>query len=367
MESLKTQLQEETRLLEWDNARQNVEPQKSRFIDAFFSMDFTRPLNEQTKQKLQECVDLAWQGLFSPKPEGCAKELLHDYLEPRQRQRLDEQFDKIAIGSREIKDLLQQRGLLQTTIRELKRKQIHLEALHDDGTLHQLQDEMKAVQAELNQLNEKAGDLNRQIAEAKKTLDDHRSVYEREHAKFIETTPVKSNLRKSEKVLDLIKELMPRLFSLKTKELSHAVTDIFKQLAHKEQVDKIEIDEKGVSRLLSREGVEITLDRSAGENQIFATALIAGLAKVSGYTFPMVVDTPLGRLDSKHRKHILNFWLSDPNRQIILLSQDKEIDGQTFENLRSHVCKYYLLKHRQLGEGVGVTAAYENEYFGGAA
>ncbi len=143
------------------------------------------------------------------------------------------------------------------------------------------------------------------------------------------------------------------------------MTAIFKQLAHKkEQVDRIEIDENGMSRLLSREGTEITLDRSAGENQIFATALIAGLAKTSGFHFPMVVDTPLGRLDSLHRQHILDFWLSDPSRQIILLSQDKEIDEEVFSSLRDKVSKYYLLKHKQLGDGIGVTFAFEDKYFG---
>ena len=303
IDQLKNQLQEEAHLLDWENKRQSVEPQKEHFIDAFFSTDFTRPLDENTKKKLEESVDSAWQSLFSPKPEGCAEYLMHDYLEPRQRQRLNEQFEKIAIGYQEIKALLQQRSTLQNNIQELKREYIRLQALHDDGTLQQLQDDLKTLQTELDKLNEEFGDLNRHITELESKVADQRSTYEREHAKFIDTTPIKSNLRKSERVIELINELMPRLFSIKTNELSKTVTAIFKQLAHKkEQVDRIEIDENGMSRLLSSEGTEITLDRSAGENQIFATALIAGLAKTSGFHFPMVVDTPLGRLDSLHRR-----------------------------------------------------------------
>lgn len=365
IDQLKNQLQEEAQLLDWENKRQSVEPQKKHFIDAFFSTDFTIPLDENTKKKLEESVDIAWQSLFNPKPEGCAEYLMHDYLEPRQRQRLNEQFEKIVVGYQEIKALLQQRSTLQNNIQELKREYIRLQALHDDGTLQQLQDELKTLQTELDKLNEEFGDLNRHITELDSKVADQRSTYEREHAKFIDTTPIKSNLRKSERVIELINELMPRLFSIKTKELSKSVTAIFKQLAHKkEQVDRIEIDENGMSRLLSREGTEITLDRSAGENQIFATALIAGLAKTSGFHFPMVVDTPLGRLDSLHRQHILDFWLSDPSRQIILLSQDKEIDEEVFSSLRDKVSKYYLLKHKQLGDGIGVTFAFEDKYFG---
>ena len=100
------------------------------------------------------------------------------------------------------------------------------------------------------------------------------------------------------------------------------------------------------------------------ENQIFATALIAGLAKVSNIKAPMVVDTPLGRLDSKHRNNIVDFWLSDTDRQIILLSQDEEIDADFLKRIKKSVSKTYLLEHQDDGEGIGRTTAKANAYFG---
>ncbi len=44
---------------------------------------------------------------------------------------------------------------------------------------------------------------------------------------------------------------------------------------------------------------------SAGEQQIVTTAIIWGLARASGHVFPMIVDTPLGRLDETHRGKLL--------------------------------------------------------------
>lgn len=365
MTNLKNQLQQEATLLEWENKKQSVEPQKERFISSFFATDFfSGPFADLTaKNKLRESVDVAWQGLFNPQPEGCAKELIHNYLEPRQRQRLDEQFSKIQVTEREINKLLEGRASLDKEIETLLKDRIRLEALHDDGTLHQLQQDLKEIETELDSLNQKLGDKNRHITTLESEAHDKRSTYEREHDIFLKATPIKSNLRKAERVIDLIKELLPELFGLKTKALSDSVTEIFIKLAHKKQITRIEIDEKGMSRLLSSEGKEISLDRSAGENQIFATALIAGLAKTSGFHTPLVVDTPLGRLDSEHRKRILDYWLSDPDRQTILLSQDEEIDADVYSRISPHVAKTYLLKHEQLGEGVGKTVAVENKYF----
>ncbi len=78
----------------------------------------------------------------------------------------------------------------------------------------------------------------------------------------------------------------------------------------------------------------------------------------------MVVDTPMGRLDSQHRSNILNYWISNKNRQVILLSQDTEINTDYFKEHKDKICKSYLLVHTELGPGSGKTQAIENEYFG---
>ena len=77
----------------------------------------------------------------------------------------------------------------------------------------------------------------------------------------------------------------------------------------------------------------------------------------------MVVDTPLGRLDSKHRDNILKFWTADQSRQVILLSQDEEIDFHFYKEIAESVCKTYLLDHTDVGDGIGRTTAKEGKYF----
>ena len=77
----------------------------------------------------------------------------------------------------------------------------------------------------------------------------------------------------------------------------------------------------------------------------------------------LVVDTPLARLDSEHRKNILNFWTSQKKRQVILLAQDEEIDADMFKSISGSVGKSYLLEHNDLGRGVGRARAVENQYF----
>jgi DNA sulfur modification protein DndD len=72
-------------------------------------------------------------------------------------------------------------------------------------------------------------------------------------------------------------------------------------------------------------------------------------------------------LDSKHRANILNFWISNTNRQVILLSQDEEIDADFYKRIKKNVSATFLLEHEDVGDGLGRTTVVPNKYFGGAA
>ncbi len=215
----------------------------------------------------------------------------------------------------------------------------------------------------MDKLSEDARTDDRKVNALEAQVASQRAEYERERKKLDDSSPVRAAMEKSERVRKVIDAVIPALFPLKVKELGTAMTSVYKQLAHKDQVSKIEIHNDGTSRILGNSGKEITFDRSAGENQIFATALIAGLAKVSHVKAPMVVDTPLGRLDSKHRGNILKFWTDDKSRQVVLLSQDEEIDHRFHTQIADSVSKTYLLHHIDVGDGIGRTTAAEGSYF----
>ena len=295
-------------------------------------------------------------------PKGCADIVVHEYLGAK-RTALLQNMNGLRIGAQDVLGLVAKREALQKKIRELVSRYSKIEGHDRDGTLAKLNAELTTVNTTLDQRQKELGDLERQIAGLKGTIDQERALYAREHEKFVQANPVKSMVGCAEKVCNLIESLIPQLYALKVEQLAGAMTDVYKKLAHKKVVHRIEIDESGNTRVVSREGEEIPFDKSAGENQVFATALLAGLAEISGLDAPLVVDTPLGRLDSTHRANILKYWISNKKRQVILLSQDKEIDQDTFASMEPSVAMTYLLQHTEVGSGVGRTTAIENQYF----
>lgn len=365
LETLSKQLSEEIGRENWDARKKNLEPEKAKFIGTFYAT--TEPplqpdLTTDQEVALQARLNAAWESLFYPMPDGCAEAIVHDYLGAK-RPALLQAMDGLGLSAQDVLGLVTKREVLQKKIRELVNRYTKIEGVDRDGTLAKLNAELVSINVTLDQKQPELGDVARQIQALKSTIDQERGLYTREHEKFVHANPVKSMVGRAERVCSLIGELIPQLYTLKVEQLAVSMTDVYKRLAHKKQVHRIDIDETGQTRILSREGEEIPFDKSAGENQVFATALLAGLAHISGIDAPLVVDTPLGRLDSTHRANILKYWVSDKKRQVILLSQDKEIDRETYAAMEPHVGKTYLLQHAEIGSGVGRTVATENNYF----
>jgi DNA sulfur modification protein DndD len=367
---LVSQLHAELEKIRWDERKRSMEPDKAKLIGRFNENrepTITPPLTDQQSIAINIRLESAWESLFYPPPDGCADEIAHDYLYGGKREEIIDLMANLKVGVKDILSLLEKKGALQRKIKELTNRYTRIEGVDRDGTYAKIQADLSAVNILISEKERELGDLNRAIKSLEQDISNERATYEREHEKFVQANPVKSAVAKAQRICNLINDLIPSLYALKTKKLATAMTEVYHTLAHKDQVAKIDIDDAGQTRVLSKEGDEIIFDRSAGENQLFATALLAGLAKISGMDAPLVVDTPLGRLDSKHRKNILSFWVSDSKRQVILLSQDKEIDREVYQSLEPHIAKTYVLHHEQIGNGVGKTWAEENAYFGGNA
>ncbi|WP_462166766.1 DNA sulfur modification protein DndD [Pseudoalteromonas sp. GB43] len=97
---------------------------------------------------------------------------------------------------------------------------------------------------------------------------------------------------------------------------------------------------------------------SAGERQLLAIAILWGLAEASGKEIPTVIDTPLGRLDGKHRTKLINNYFPKASRQVILLSTDEEITGQYYTQLKPAICREYHISYNEQEQTSTFTEGY---------
>lgn len=97
---------------------------------------------------------------------------------------------------------------------------------------------------------------------------------------------------------------------------------------------------------------------SAGERQLLATSMLWGLARASARPLPVVIDTPLGRLDSTHRSHLMDRYFPNASHQVVLLSTDEEIDADAWQRLERRTARAYRLAFDAEADGSVVQAGY---------
>ena len=65
---------------------------------------------------------------------------------------------------------------------------------------------------------------------------------------------------------------------------------------------------------------------------------------------PVIIDTPVARLDRAHRLNIAIHYLPKAAAQIVLLSTDTELVGDFLEPIRSHIGASFLINFNQTTE-----------------
>jgi DNA sulfur modification protein DndD len=171
-------------------------------------------------------------------------------------------------------------------------------------------------------------------------------------------------LRHSQKVEETLSKFKQAMISRHLNRLEALVLDSFIQLLRKKAlVSELSINPQTFDlELKNKNGEVITPDRlSAGERQLLAISVLWGLARASGRPLPMIVDTPLGRLDSSHRKRLVSHYFPHASHQVILLSTDEEISGRYYQSLMPFVGRSYQLVHDEELGGTTVKLGYFEE------
>jgi DNA sulfur modification protein DndD len=237
---------------------------------------------------------------------------------------------------------------------------------------------MQVVAPQLEQKRTRITELNRQIEEWRREEGEKRAFIRSREPELAQKRADLKRLseqldqsqrparlaRRAVEVADMLDELIREALPLQTGEIAAEMTRAIGEMAHKkDQFREVEITGDGEVRLLGAARQNLReLDLSAGEKQVFTQALFAAVATVSQRGFPLVIDTPLGRLDIEHRLNILRFLAQRPG-QVVLISTDTEVVGPYVDAIRDRIAAAFRIEHRADG-GFG-TSSIVRGYFDG--
>ena len=228
---------------------------------------------------------------------------------------------RIVDGEKRIKDLESELKELATELEDQDDEKIRDLAIarkNQGDVAYRARRSAEIAEGELRDLRQRKSSVEKSIETASSANSD--SIKARNKAQFAELAA------------EVAKTLYETMNTRVREAVSSSLESRFKAMVwKKDYFHKVSIDPEFRVSVLNRNGIDLLASLSSGETACLAFAFSLTLSNEAGLNFPMVVDTPMGRLGQGVQENLAEVLVdatrgndSDPNHQIILLMTDTE-------------------------------------------
>ena len=262
-----------------------------------------------------------------------------------------------------VKEMIQNKSKLEKRIGELDS---YLNLDIDNQELEKINEEIRELdsriisrQIELKEVDNKTSVLESSIREATNAFNKALEIYlsDAEHNDEIARTS-----KYSEMILKAVDRYMVELQKKKADLLGATITDCYKKLASKKSlINTIVVDYETLDyKFYSDDNKLVPKDSlSAGEKQVTIISILWALAICSKQKLPVIIDTPLSRLDSNHRKTIIKKYFPHASQQTIILSTDSEVNKTYYQMMKDDVGDEYTLVYDEKTKSTSIKKGYD--------
>jgi len=261
-----------------------------------------------------------------------------------------------------LRDLFSEQEELDQEIRKLNVNTMGAASDSEKQLFTDLQQQMESCQNQIGRLTVKIQNLDEDIIVIENRIREIElelgKLYDKHHLSKEKVDFIKE----CDTIANLLNTFIIKLRKNKIHLLQEKTFGMYKLLSSRSGLIKdLRIDEKTYEITINdRNGHEMKKSGlSAGEKEIFAVSLLWGLAQTSQLNLPIIIDTPLSRLDSVHRDNIVNNYFPNAAEQVIILSTDTEIDNNYFKALEPHLSGAGKLIFSDINE----LSTYQEGYF----
>lgn len=277
------------------------------------------------------------------------------------REQVRSTLDEIA-GLSDLGTLVSRFDLLETRMADAERK---LMGVPTDAQL-------APVLETLGQLREQVATHDRSLVAGEEELQHLLVAVERQESRVAslrqsEADKMSENIqdRRSRdyatKALGTLEGLAKATITRNVAAIEDSILRSFKQLIGKtELITRIRLDPESLEMSVdTNEGDGQPIERlSAGERQLLAVAILWGLSQIAQRDVPLVVDTPLGRLDGFHRERLARNYFPAAAHQVVILSTDEEFDSDLRVLIEPFISREYLIEFVEEEHGSRITPGY---------
>jgi DNA sulfur modification protein DndD len=317
-----------------------------------------KPLTTEQKAKLEERVLLLLQQNHS---KSDIQKIFN--LSDRDAAKVLNRIEEIEQSDvLQLTDLIKEKSELDFEIKSLETSLASAGSTESERELFaELQNIIESSQTQIGRLSVKISNINEEIVMLENKIKDIELEISKLYEKHNFSKEKADFIQECDTIANLMNAYMVKLRKNKVQLLQEKTFEMYKMLSSKAGLIKdLEINDKTYEiTVRDKSGHEVKKSSlSAGEKEVFALSLLWGLAQTSQLNLPIIIDTPLSRLDSIHRDNIVKHYFPNAANQVIILSTDTEVDNNYFKNLEPNLTGAARLEFNQNNELTTVREGY---------
>ena len=257
---------------------------------------------------------------------------------------------------------------IRKTEKEINEIDRQLSVEIDEKQIHKIFREIKKTEQTIIELQEVIGRLERKRSEVNGQCIRATSEFNRAVERTLSSLEMIDDEERIEKyannALAILAEYKIRLQKSKIANLAKTVSTCYRRLANKENmISRVVINHETLDfEYRDSNGKEVLKSSlSEGEKQMMIISILWALAICSKRKLPVIIDTPLARLDSSHRLSLINTYFPNASEQTIVLSTDSEIVGEYYKELKPFVSDEYTLIYNDKTKSSSIQKGYFGE------
>ncbi len=359
-EQVKEQILHERKLQDFLGAQQALEPKIVRISEQLFEGDQPIPPISEFHQNYytEKLKKILRHTLEEMPPELGGIDILHE-LSIGESNQIISRIDSVWASVSNLSKSVERLNEIAPQLNEIQRNQVRT----NDPDVQKLYQEKGALQERNATLDREIVDILRPRIKASEDSITQKLRQLTEFEKKIEKhSSMKRQIDYCGSLIEALTEFSKRFRQQRVEKLELYTLEMLQKLARKADfVSRVQIvpDEHFAVRLYT--GNNLLIDKtklSAGEKELVALSLIWALGKLASRSLPLVIDTPLARLDSEHREHIVEGYYPNAGEQVIVLSTDTEVVGELYESLKPYVKKTFLIRKDTVSAGAKFVEGY---------
>lgn len=177
----------------------------------------------------------------------------------------------------------------------------------------------------------------------------------------IDTQRIDEKLIILKSLQDSLQNYKARLIDKLRDRLKDLILQNYRKLIRNDNVRGLEINDDFSIKLKDENDDAVVIEnQSSGQKQILAIAIFWALSKLAKSNLPLIIDTPLARIDSENRANIIQNYYAN-GMQVIILPLNSEMGKKELEYAKHSLSQIYKIENTSDRSHAKIKTAYESE------